>query len=74
MTQGHPPELYKWNVLPVEFTKRIRVKGVTMETKPEDLTDYFNQLSVDGNICTVYRNTSRDYIITFSTIEGRHLK
>jgi hypothetical protein len=60
-------------MLPVERTNRVRIKGVSMETTPEDVKDYFNKkLSNDESITSmVYREHLGDYIITFSTINGK---
>ncbi|XP_060602291.1 uncharacterized protein LOC132755442 [Ruditapes philippinarum] len=69
-TFQHLLTAYKWNMLPVERTNRVRIKGVSMETTPEDVKDYFNKkLSNDESITSMeYREHLGDYIITFSTI------
>ncbi|XP_060558410.1 uncharacterized protein LOC132718710 [Ruditapes philippinarum] len=69
-TFQHLLNVYEWNMLPVERTNRVQIKGVSMETTPEDVKDYFNKkLSNDVSITSmVYREHLGDYIATFPTI------
>ncbi|XP_053376729.1 uncharacterized protein LOC128547678 [Mercenaria mercenaria] len=67
-----PPEVNKWSILLVEQTKRVKLRGVAMETTPEVLKHYFENdvLSKDRAIDSIiYRDNFQDCIVTFVNIE-----
>ena len=65
----------KLDTFPVERTQKVKVRDVSKGTAPEELKHYFDQLTKNGPVLSVkYRDTWNDYMITFSSVEGKDIK